>query len=765
MAAESIIVPAELAQEILHRHQRGETLSWAAYAQAHPHLTDALREWFAERPWLDESTQTAERRDDESRSEPAGSAWTRPLPVLPGYTDLVYLASGGQGDIFRACQPHLNRTVVLKLLRFGYHLDPKQQSRFRRGARSVAQLDHPHIVRVYDCADHAGQLFLVMEYLDGGSMAERVLQPLAPPAACALLADLADAVHHAHTAGIVHRDLKPANVLFNSAGVAKLTDFELVKRMDQDASMPTMTGTIMGTAAYMSPEQAAGKTRAVGPASDIWALGVMLYQALTARLPFVGESWIDVLDAIRTRAPAPFAVPVPPGLAAICLRCLERERTARFATAQDVAQALRTFAATGTAPAPPRPVTPLTLPPLRGTPRLTPLAVPVVAPPPVALPWSVSGYSITEAAAPTMPTLDPTPLRLTTFAAQYHGSPCALHFLSGPHLQPAEYRTTLLPVLAKLAVPVLVPVQAVEEFGPGQVCIRSEALTGGTLAQRLLRGVPPLTQSVRWITEMAQGLAQLVNQPAWKECPFIHGWIQPETIALTSDGNARLLLAGLCNQRPGQVVQSAALEVVLEGRSWAGDPAYLPPELLHAGEYGLTTDIYALGMVLLRLVSGQPAWAASTWREFLHTVGVELPASLSAVVDQDLQSVIAKCVHPEPRSRFATLSELVSALTRYQSGTLRPIDRYQSPAGGGWAGYQDVRPQGQPVLAGPAAWHWWLVQRSTEPASFVVQGWRRWSTFGQLQRAVPTTPGWRRAWRTLRDRVGPSSMQWPMVCP
>src|SRR5262249_38601135 len=152
---------------------------------------------------------------------------------------------------------------------------------FRREGRAIARLDHPNIVRVFDCDEHHGRLYLVMEFLEGGSLKERLEDgPLAPAAAAELIASLAEAMQHAHERGVVHRDLKPGNVLFTPAGVAKVADFGLAKRLDSDSLAQTVTGTILGTAAYMAPEQAVGKVREIGPPTDVYALGAILYECL-----------------------------------------------------------------------------------------------------------------------------------------------------------------------------------------------------------------------------------------------------------------------------------------------------------------------------------------------------------------------------------------------------------------------------------------------------------------------------------------------------
>src|SRR5436305_552715 len=208
----------------------------------------------------------------------------RPAPVAPpGYVIDGELGRGGMGVVYKALQRGLNRPVALKMVLTGDHADHKDLLRFLAEAETVAAIRHPHVVQVYEFGEQHGRPFLAMEFLPGGSLADRLKAggALDPRAAAELVEKLARAVHAAHDAGIVHRDLKPANVLFDGAGEPRVTDFGLAKRGGQ--SDLTRTGAVMGTPAYMAPEQAAGKTKFVGPQADVYALGVVLYECLAGR--------------------------------------------------------------------------------------------------------------------------------------------------------------------------------------------------------------------------------------------------------------------------------------------------------------------------------------------------------------------------------------------------------------------------------------------------------------------------------------------------
>jgi hypothetical protein len=294
-----------------------------------------------------------------------------PLPVVPGYTILEELGRGGMGVVYKARQEQLGRVVALKILPGSVQVSPLHRARFRAEAESVARLSHPNIVQVYDVGEHAGTLYMALEYVAGGTLAGRLTgQPLPPPAAAELVAALARAVHYAHVNGIVHRDLKPANILLqrtdketrgqegkesepSSVSLSpcllvslspKIADFGLAKRLD--AAGQTSTGAVVGTPSYMAPEQAAGLSNQVGAPADVYALGVILYELLTGRPPFRGASPLATLVQVSS------ADAVPPGrlqpglprdLETVCLRCLEKEPARRYTTAGDLADDLERF--------------------------------------------------------------------------------------------------------------------------------------------------------------------------------------------------------------------------------------------------------------------------------------------------------------------------------------------------------------------------------------------------------------------------------------
>lgn len=272
-----------------------------------------------------------------------------PLPATLGDYELVEeIGRGGMGVVYRAVQKSLGRTVALKMLLRRDLASRADLARFRSEAEAAAQLDHPGIVSIFEVGECDGHPFYSMRFIEGTTLSRQLASgPISPRDGAALLARVADAVQAAHDRGVLHRDLKPSNILIDATGRPHVTDFGLAKRIEADQSV-THTGAILGTPCYMSPEQAAGSRGDVGPTSDVWSLGAILYQMLTGRPPFQAASPMDTLLAVlETDPPAPRAV--APGvnrdLEMIALKSLQKPQELRYASAGALASDLRAFLA------------------------------------------------------------------------------------------------------------------------------------------------------------------------------------------------------------------------------------------------------------------------------------------------------------------------------------------------------------------------------------------------------------------------------------
>jgi WD40 repeat protein len=258
------------------------------------------------------------------------------------------LGRGGMGVVYEARQISLNRPVALKMIRAGVLADDAELRRFQNEADAVAALDHPGIVTIYEVGEHDGQSYFSMKLVPGESLAARLDRYRDDPRAAArLVAEAAEAVHHAHLRGILHRDLKPANILVDEQGQPHVTDFGLAKKVEGDSEL-TQSGAILGTPAYMAPEQASGRRGAATTSSDVYGLGAILYALLTGRSPFGGGSAVETLDAVRTQPPEPPTRLNPRlsrDLEVVCMKCLDKAPARRYTSARALAEDLRCYLA------------------------------------------------------------------------------------------------------------------------------------------------------------------------------------------------------------------------------------------------------------------------------------------------------------------------------------------------------------------------------------------------------------------------------------
>ncbi|WP_439629295.1 protein kinase domain-containing protein [Gemmata sp.] len=285
------------------------------------------------------------RAADTAPARPAG-----PLPERVGRFEVrACLGAGAFGWVYRAFDPTLRREVAIKLPRAERLRTPGDRARFLTEARAAATIRHPHVVPVFEIGEADGTPFIVMGYVPGETLADILAErggPFPTHEAARIVASLALAVQAAHDRGVVHRDLKPANVLFDpDHGEYVVSDFGLARVTDPDDPKESTTG-VAGTPSYMPPEQARGDSAAVGPRSDVYALGVMLFELLTGKLPFTGGSVAEVIARVLTAPPPPastLAPGVPPGLDAVCRQAMAKAPDDRFASAQDLAAALGPF--------------------------------------------------------------------------------------------------------------------------------------------------------------------------------------------------------------------------------------------------------------------------------------------------------------------------------------------------------------------------------------------------------------------------------------
>jgi WD40 repeat protein len=357
------------------RWKRGEAVALREYLERYPDLAAdpaVLDELQAAEAALREhgtEVEAAHSMNAAGDTDPLATLAASPpqaagaVPIMAGYEIQNELGRGAMGVVYRAWHVGLRRPVALKLLRHGM-AGSEESDRLLAEAQAHARMHHPNIVQLYEMGHHNGQPYLAMELAEGGSLEQHLRNnPLAPQRAAELLRTLAGAVAYAHGQNVIHRDLKPSNVLLSfsreplvSAGPAlargsrlnesepKISDFGLAKKVDMAGQ--TATGSVLGTPSYMAPEQAAGRSKEIGPAADVYSLGAILYECLTGRPPFRAATVLETLDQVRSQEPVPprrLQPRCPRDLETVCLKCLAKEPRRRYASAADLADDLGRF--------------------------------------------------------------------------------------------------------------------------------------------------------------------------------------------------------------------------------------------------------------------------------------------------------------------------------------------------------------------------------------------------------------------------------------
>lgn len=286
----------------------------------------------------------------ETIDQPKKSGKRKALPSnlhIEGYEIEGVLGKGGMGVVYQARQIAADRLVALKVILGADEAGTEELERFRIEAKASAQLQHPNIVQLFEVGESDGLPYFTLEYVRGGTLSRLLRDKLPTPEETAkYMVALSRAIAYAHEKGIVHRDLKPANILISEDdGALKVADFGLARRSEDDSTL-TRDGSVLGTPSYMAPEQASGSTSEIGPKSDVYSLGAILYELLTGRPPFKGTNVWEVINLVRKEPPTPpseFQRSTPPDLETICLKCLEKSPDQRYASAENLAADLQRF--------------------------------------------------------------------------------------------------------------------------------------------------------------------------------------------------------------------------------------------------------------------------------------------------------------------------------------------------------------------------------------------------------------------------------------
>lgn len=559
-----------------------------------------------------------------------------PAPIIPGYEIFEELGRGGMGIVYRARQLRENRWVALKLIRDILVSGPKERARFRIEAEAAARTNHPNVVQIYEVGEYAGRPYFAMELVEGGSLEKHIGgRPQSPLVAARLAHTLAVAVRQAHALKIIHRDLKPANILLQGgesdleSAIPKITDFGLAKRLDRETTVLTLDGAVLGTANYMAPEQAAGRTRDIGAAVDVYALGAILYELLTGKPPFQGDSWEHTIQHVIHDEPVPpskLQSGVPPNLETICLKCLEKGPEQRYADAGELADDLDRF--------------------LNGIPVV---AVPVSRHERLVRLAHREGYQIIREIG-RGPAAE-------VYEAHYEPLNQAVALkVFDEGITAREVWETHLKQGADLW-PTLVHPHVVHIYAGGWwdnvPYLAMELVPQGNLAARITGKPFSLLSALELIEQLAETVQFLHRQGV------VHGNLKPSNVLFAADGIARvtdLRATGGCFQ-PLKVGRDHSTHGL----------GYLPPELLAdpGSEPRPNTDIYGLGLILYELLTGRPAFAAATASDILDDIRYRdpiPPSMINAEVKRNLEWFCLRCLRKNPWRRYSRTYDVLAGI-------------------------------------------------------------------------------------------------------
>ena len=332
----------EIIAAFVFSEEAGEPVSRQELINRHPEFAAELQQFFDDRDQFKRlasplSPEAARRNDLPATVKYFGD-----------YELLEEIAQGGMGVVYKARQTSLNRIVAVKMVLAGHLASDADIHRFTVEASTAAKLHHPGIVPIHEVGQQGGQHYFSMDLIDGSNLAHMICtDPPTPIAAARIVKEISDAVAYAHSQGTIHRDIKPSNILVDTNGKALITDFGLALRVEGDHEL-TRTGQILGTPSYMSPEQASGKRGEIGPQSDIYSIGAILYELLTGRPPFRGETSVATIQQVLAEEPVPPSrhnSAAPRDLETICVKCLQKEARERYATAELLSDDLGRFLA------------------------------------------------------------------------------------------------------------------------------------------------------------------------------------------------------------------------------------------------------------------------------------------------------------------------------------------------------------------------------------------------------------------------------------
>jgi len=613
--------------EIAYQTRSGATIDQRGYRSRFPELATDLER-------LARRAQGAAGSSPGPRVAPIGApgAPRNRWPAIPGYEVLEEVDRGGMGIVYKARQIRLERIVALKMIRAGEQASAETLARFRVEAEAVARLEHPHVVRIYDFGEWEGQPYFSMEYVEKGSLTMRLRNSaLSEGEDAELLETLARTMQYVHEHNIIHRDLKPANILLAAGGAPKIADFGLARDLDQERSL-SISGMILGTPGYMAPELAKGSSQRASPATDVYSLGAILYELLTGRPPFRGETWLATLDMVRYDKPIPpsrLVTKLSRALEAICLQCLEKDPTRRYASALELADDVRRF--------------------LNGEASLAQANQ-------VHESWAEpAGFEILAELGRGDQGVN--------YKARQIAQDRLVYLKVLPIGSPANLVSRLrveADVMRRLEHPNIVAL-----YGSGQQDghhYLAQEWVGYTTLDEKLAGVP---QEPRSAAALIATLARAIHYA--HENGILHQALQPTYVVLSEDGVPKITNFGM-TRRAHELEQVQTLHQTAAPRANVLETVrYMAPEQIagNFSEIGPATDVYSLGTILYSALTGQPPFKqANPWEVFLyiHKREPEPPSRTRPEVPGDLDAICLRCLRKAPQERYASASALAGDL-------------------------------------------------------------------------------------------------------
>jgi len=533
--------------------------------------------------------------------------------TISHYQILRKLGEGGMGEVYLAEDTRLHRKVALKFLPPKYTADPDFKARFEREAQAAAGFNHPNIVTIYEIGEYQGRSYIAMEHVEGESMRELIGREKPPlPRVIEMVLQVCAGLSQAHQSGIVHRDLKPANILLNAEGQVKIVDFGLAKL--QGVSKLTRTGTVMGTVPYMSPEQVRGHE--LDPRSDIFSLGIVLYELLTGELPFGADSQLGVMNAIASLEPRPLAdyqLDIPPGLQNILDQALRKDLAKRYQRIEDLAAALKNLAEGG------------------------------------------EKYQLLQR-------LEAGGMGEVYLAQDWElGRKVVLKFLPAHYNQDPELKARLkreAQAAAALNHPNIITVYGVGEYkGAGEykdrAYIAMEYVEGESLKTRIASQKLALPEIVDIMTQICAGMSKA------HRAGVLHRDIKPANILLNLDGHVKVIDFGLA--------KVAGVSKLTKAGTLMGTIPYMSPEQVHGADLDQRSDIFSLGIVLYELLTRELPFKGETEFILMNAIVREQPAKLECYplfAPLEWQGLIDKVLAKNPAARYQRVDELSADLKK-----------------------------------------------------------------------------------------------------